>query len=267
MTVAVSANPAVPLIGVGRVAHTRRRPREHRFAYGGYFLMLPMRALARGEHGELAVNRSAWLSFHDRDHGDARNAAQGGALAWLDEVLAQAGITDATGEVWLQCYPRVFGYAFKPVSFWYCMDAQQQLRAVVAEVNNTFGERHCYLMDRPQWGQEVVADKVFHVSPFCQVQGRYRFRLMWAKDRCVVRVDHDDEHGPLIETHWSGELQPYTAARARHASWRYPLLTLMVTWRIHLQALRLWVKRVPFFRQPPAPADFVTRAHPPRTDP
>src|SRR3989344_4698121 len=89
--------------------------------------------------------------------------------AWLDELLRTEGVTDATGEVWLHCYPRVLGYTFKPVSFWYCHRADGHLRAIVVEVNNTFGERHCYLLDAPQYGVEQQARKVFHVSPFCEV--------------------------------------------------------------------------------------------------
>jgi DUF1365 family protein len=88
-------------------------------------------------------------------------------------------MTDATGEVWLHCYPRVLGYTFKPVSFWYChRRADGSLRAIVVEVNNTFGERHCYLLDAPRYGVELQARKVFHVSPFCEVEGGYRFRFM-----------------------------------------------------------------------------------------
>jgi DUF1365 family protein len=71
----------------------------------------------------------------------------------------------------------MFGYTFKPVSFWYCHDEAGRLRAIVVEVNNTFGERHCYLLDAPRYGQTLQARKVFHVSPFCNVEGSYRFRV------------------------------------------------------------------------------------------
>ena len=134
-----------PLIGFGQVRHTRLRPALNRFAYPTYFLMLPMRALRAAPHAALARNRFALISFADRDHGDAR----GDSLAWLDEVLQREGIDDATGEVWLHCYPRVLGHTFKPVSFWYCHRADGGLAAIVVEVNNTFGERHCYLLDAP----------------------------------------------------------------------------------------------------------------------
>ena len=251
---------AQAMIGFGQVRHTRLAPKHHAFAYATYFLMLPMRSL-QSAPGTLPRNRRAALSFFDSDHGDGRGPQQGGALAWLEELLHSEGITDADGEIWLHCYPRVLGFTFKPVSFWYCHRADGSLRAVLVEVNNTFGERQCYLLSQARFGVEQRADKVFHVSPFCPVQGQYRFRFMVNAqgDRTVARVDYDDVRGPLIQTSVSGQLQPFSAQAARHALWRYPLMTFAVVWRIHWQALRLSLKRVPFFRQPPAPESFVSR--------
>jgi len=271
----VSAVPA-PLLGFGQVRHTRLRPRHHAFSYPTFFLMLPMRSLA-AEPGLLAVNRRGAISFYDVDHGDGRGAEQGGALAWLDELLQAEGVDDATGPVWLHCYPRVLGYTFKPVSFWYCHRADGSLRAIVVEVNNTFGERHCYLLDQPAYGAEIQARKVFHVSPFCEISGGYRFRFMRtgaaapvqgapALDdapapvgRTVVRIDYDDDSGPLLQTSVSGSLHPVTARTLRKALWGYPAMTLALIARIHWHALRLWLKRVRFHSKPTAPATIVTR--------
>ena len=249
--------PAVPHIGFGQVRHTRLRPTRHAFVYATYFLMLPMRSLREHGPGHLARNRWASLSFFDADHGDGRSDA----LAWLDELLQKEGIADATGEVWLHTYPRVLGFSFKPVSFWHCHAADGSLRAMVAEVNNTFGERHCYLIDHPRYGQPSEAHKVFHVSPFCAVQGDYRFVFMRTAqpDRVVARVDLADADGPLIQTSVSGQLQPLTPASQHHALWTYPAMTLGVVARIHWQALQLWRKRVTFFKKPTPPAEFVTR--------
>jgi DUF1365 family protein len=221
--------------------------------------MLPMRAMAKFGSKVLAVNRFGAISFHDQDHGDGRGAAQGGALAWLDALLQSEGIDDANGEVWLHCYPRIFGFTFKPVSFWYCHDASDHLRAILVEVNNTFGERHCYLLDKPQWGVEQTTDKVFHVSPFCSVEGQYRFRFMRTADRTVARIDHDDAIGALIQTSVSGYLLALSSRTQWQALLRYPLMTVMVVIRIHWQAFKLWRKKVTFFSKPTPPQDFVTR--------
>ena len=130
---------AEPHLAIGRVHHARLRPAVNRFDYPTYFLLLPMRRLRAAPVPALARNRFGLIAFHDADHGDGR----ADSLEWIDEVLAREGITDAGGEVWLHCYPRVLGHTFKPVSFWYCHRVDGTLRAVLAEVNNTFGERHC----------------------------------------------------------------------------------------------------------------------------
>jgi DUF1365 family protein len=252
------------LIGFGQVRHARLRPKRHSFAYNTFFLMLPMRQLNQPQAmGGLAINRPAAISFHDGDHGDGRGPAEGGALAWLQALLQSEGIEDAEGEIWLHTYPRMMGYTFKPVSFWYCHRSDGTLRAIVVEVNNTFGERHCYLLDSPRYGVELQAQKSFHVSPFCQVEGHYRFRFMRTRhespQRTVVRVDHDDALGPLLNTSVSGALEPITPAALKRALWRYPAMTLMVMARIHWQALKLWIKRVRFVSKPAAPDQFVTR--------
>jgi len=249
---------ATPLLGSGIVRHRRLRPREHAFEYPTYFVLLPMRSLRAQESAALPRNRFGLLSFHDKDHGDGRSDA----LSWLDESLAAQGVHDADGEVWLHTYPRVLGYVFKPVSFWYCHRRDGTLAAIVAEVNNTFGERHAYLLAGPDlaWGHELQAAKVFHVSPFCSVQGRYRFRFMRSDTRTVARVDHDDDAGALLETSVSGRLEPLTRESARRAFFGMPLMTLGVILRIHWQALRLAAKRVPFFSKPAPPASTFSRS-------
>ncbi len=248
---------AQALLGTGLVRHKRLKPAVHAFEYPTYFLMLPLRTLRRELCTALPRNRFGLLSFHDRDHGDGR----ADALAWLDELLRSEGVHDATGEVWLHTYPRVLGYAFKPVSFWHCQREDGSLAAIVAEVNNTFGERHCYLLSGNDlaYGRELRARKVFHVSPFCDVQGQYRFRFMHTGQRTVARVDHDDDSGPLLQTSVSGHLQPLTTRAARAAFFGMPMMTFGVIARIHWQALQLWLKRVPFFSKPEPPPALTSR--------
>lgn len=259
---------AAPLLGRGQVRHRRLRPVGHQFSYPTYFLMLPLRQLRLTPATDLPRNRWGLISFADQDHGDGR----ADCLSWIDELLAQEGINDASGEIWLHCYPRVLGFTFKPVSFWYCHREDQSLAAIVVEVHNTFGEKHCYLLSGPDlaFGHELRASKVFHVSPFCDISGEYRFRFMrtdWPptaensklQARTVVRIDHDDAQGPLLQTSVSGHLQALTRRGLWAAFWGMPLMTWGVIARIHWQALKLWLKRVPFVRKPAPPQAFTTR--------
>lgn len=262
------ASPPQPLLGIGHVRHVRLQPFRHAFAYSGYFWLLPMRALSKQDAPVLHRNHWGALSFHDADHGDG----QGHALAWLDALLVQAGVDMAAvkdGEVWLQTFPRVLGLVFKPVSFWWVHAADRGLIAVVAEVNNTFGERHAYVLPVTHMGQEVTAQKVFHVSPFCEVKGRYRFRFMrtgvWGQgngaqsfglgdERVVVRIDHDDDTGPVLQTSQSGRLMPLTRWTAWRVFFTHPLMTWGVVVRIHWHALRLWWRGLPLVKKPPKSA-------------
>lgn len=246
-----------PLIGFGHIWHSRLRPVEHAFRYPGYFLLLPMRSLREHPDAVLRRNRRGWISFHDSDHGDGSNDS----LAWFEKLLQEEGIRDADGEIWLHTFPRVLGYAFKPVSFWYAHRADGSLAAILAEVNNTFGERHAYLLAGPNlaWDCEQVASKQFHVSPFCETHGEYRFRFKRSETSNLALVNLYDETGPLLRTGVEGALRPLNISTVRQAFFGTPLMTLGVIFRIHWQALRLWAKRLPFHRKPPAPKRFVTR--------
>ncbi len=245
----------------GEVRHTRMRPVRHAFRHRAFHLRLPVDRLPDGPTGNtlFGVNRTGLLSFHEADHGHG-----GRALPFIRGLLADAGV-DAQGAVWLHTFPRVLGYAFKPVSFWHCHDTSGALMAVVAEVNNTFGERHCYLLAHADGsalraGEELRALKVFHVSPFCAVEGGYRFRFLSNGRRSVARIDLDDQQGPLLVTSLSGVHRPLDTKGAVRALLLHPAFTAMVIVRIHWHAFRLWLKRVPFHRKPAPPEGFVTRA-------
>ncbi|HLO95655.1 MAG TPA: DUF1365 domain-containing protein [Burkholderiaceae bacterium] len=258
-----TVNEAVAQLGRGSVWHRRQRPALHAFHYGSYFLHLPLRQLRAKPCEALRRNRRGLLSFHDRDHGDGGEDA----LAWFDRLLLAEGLHETTGEVWLQTFPRVLGFAFKPVSFWYAHREDGSLAAVAAEVNNTFGERHVYLLAGPglDYGQRQSARKVFHVSPFCRVEGDYAFRFdrrLDAQGRPAwlrAAVDLHDAQGLLLQTSQAGLLEPLTPRSLHRAFWGLPLMTAAVVLRIHWQALRLWCKRVPFFSKPSAPSELVSR--------
>jgi DUF1365 family protein len=183
--------------------------------------------------------------------------------------LDSYGIAHPDGEIWLQTFPRVLAYVFNPVSFWVCTKPNGQVRAVIAEVNNTFGERHCYLLSKDSGeplrsGETLTTNKVFHVSPFCDVRGEYRFRFLFPQEsqsgrNTVNRIELHEDGAALIHTSISGEAHPLTRASLYLSILRYPLMSIGVIGRIHWQALKLWAKGVPFHSKPKPPDFEVSR--------
>jgi DUF1365 family protein len=253
----------------GHVHHKRLRPIVHSFMYNTFYVRLPLRAMAQSGFASrfFSRNRFNLLSFRDRDHGDGKQPL----LDWITALLGSEGIFDANGEIWLQTMPRVLGYAFNPVSFWYCYRNDGALRAVLVDVHNTFGERHFYLLDHHGLpignAQTLSARKVFHVSPFCPVEGLYQFRFarhMRILDNrpgefTIASIDYDDAHGRLLETSVSGHAQTINDRTVLRAFFSFPLMTLAVVVRIHWQALKLWRRRVPFFHKPDPPQQQVSK--------
>jgi DUF1365 family protein len=245
----------------GEVMHSRLRPRRNRFRYPVFFLRFPLSRMDTLRTPLLSVDRWNLLSVHRRDHG-ARDGSD--LQAWARAVLRAEGIDRADGEIWLQAFPRVLGYVFNPVSFWLCHDRAGGLRAVLCEVSNTFGERHNYLLAHPDQrcigaGDWLTARKVFHVSPFCEVRGSYRFQFLFEAAQSSVRIDYHDGNGMLLATAVRGRPVPLTTGALARAFLLYPWMTLGVIARIHWQALRLWRKGVPFFRKPLPPTQETTR--------
>lgn len=207
-------------------------------------------------------NRSNLMALHDTDHGGPRGAGRG--AAWVHEALAEAGLEPPEGaQLLLLAQPRMIGTRFTPVSFWIVTDRAQRPIAFVAEVNNTFGERHSYLCAHPDLrpiepSDTLEAQKVFHVSPFQPVEGRYRFNLALDAEHVAIRIDYRHEGGGLLAT-LEGKRTPLTSASVAGALLRRPLGALRVLALIHYQALKLWWKRAPFRHKPAAPASEISR--------
>ena len=242
-----------PQILRARVMHQRLSPKVNTFTYGAYYLMLPLSQLHQPTTtAHLRVNRPGWISVHEKDHGNR----QGSVLPWMEQILQRYQIADAIADILLVTMPSVLGYVFNPVSFWLCLDATQKLRAVLCEVNNTFGETHSYFcmhadgreIDRQDW---LRAQKLFHVSPFLHRAGHYRFRFSLYKQKIAIQIDFYNKAGQKqLITALTGKLQPLTRFNLLRANLRHPWITLTTIGLIHWQALKLVLNGIMYIKKP-----------------
>ncbi len=243
------------------VSHARTRPKRNAFHYGVYYLCFALDDLGRLGNRLLSLNRWNLFGFYERDHGALGKAP---LSEWIRGVLSQYDISQAGDKIVLLTMPRLLGYAFNPVSFWFCLDAQGGLRAVLSEVRNTFGDRHCYLSfhdDRRAIARDDIlcAEKIFHVSPFIEVTGHYKFRFDYREDKIGVWIDYYDENGLMLTTSLTGKRTSLTSPRLLYCFVRYPFVTFKVVALIHYQAVRLWLKGIRYLSRPTPPSQEISR--------
>lgn len=244
----------------GIVTHRRFAPTRHQLRYGMFQMLFDLDELSPlSERLRLFSHNSGnLLSFHDRDHGDGRDCLR----EWVDQTLDAAGIATGGGKVLLLCMPRVLGHVFNPISIYYCHRATGELAAMLYEVNNTFGERHSYLIPVVDTAGDTInqsCDKAFYVSPFMDMAMRYDFQMTRPGETIATTVHGKDPAGALlIAAAFAGERRELTDAALASALLRYPLLTLKVVAAIHLEAAKLVLKGLRLRRRPPAPREAVS---------
>jgi uncharacterized protein len=244
----------------GRTFHGRRGEVANRFTYGVDYVLLDAEGPVSAPR-LFARNRGGAVSVHDTDHGGTPGQGQG--VRWVRTVLDQAGLTAADGAVQLLAQPRILGHVFNPVAFWLCHGRDDSLRCVIAEVTNTYGDRHSYLCHHDDQspitaGSDLAARKLMHVSPFQPVEGGYRFRFDIRPDHVNIRIDYGHAAGGLVAT-LTGARRPATTASLLGAMVRRPFGSRRVLALIHWQALKLWWKGAGFRHRPTPPADEVSR--------
>lgn len=244
----------------GTTFHGRRAEGvSNRFSYGVDYVLLdpsddgPLPAL-------FARNARAFAQIRDRDHGGRPGHGRG--VSWVRDVLAEALPAFQPARILLLAQPRMLGHVFNPVSFWLIHDASDRLTAVIAEVSNTYGDRHSYLCHTPDLAPitattELAARKLMHVSPFQPVEGGYRFRFDIRPDRIAIRIDYAQGHGTLVAT-LTGPRHPLTNRALLRAALRRPFGTRRVLTLIHWQALKLWWKGATFRGRPTPPATEIS---------
>lgn len=242
----------------GHTVHARKGVLGNSFRYSvDYILLNPETATGPGL---FALNRRALAALYHVDHGGP--PGQGRSTEWVREVLAAHG-AEGTEEILLLAQPRILGHVFNPVAFWLCHDGKGNLRAVIAEVTNTYGDRHSYLCTHPDHrpirrDDTLSAQKIFHVSPFQPIEGNYQFRFDIRPDRIGIWVDLTTPHGGVF-TNLTGPRAPLTNPGILAACLRRPFGSRRVLTLIHWQALKLWWKGATFRRRPSPPTNEVSR--------
>lgn len=244
-----------------KVTHARRLPVMNRFSYGIDYLLLNENLLLKSKTGLklFSFNKPNLVSLYPSDHG----VAGCDDFAGVRQLVRDGGIDDGD-QILLLTHPRYWGYTFNPVSFFLIYNQDEKLRAVVAEVHNTFGDRHAYLCTAKDGkdigGQDTtVSVKQFHVSPFFDISGSYRFRFRIDESRVAIHIHYDDGQGGGLSTSISGARTPLTDRALASALLRRPLGAARTTALIHWQALRLWRKGVRYRPRPEPPSEAVTK--------
>ena len=241
---------------LGYLQHLRHRPRRHLFRYRTAYFYLDLAELARwnDELRLFGMNRHRLFSVWDSDHLDGSGLSTGKLL----EFLRQNAIdTSPIAQTFILTHARQWSYVFNPVSFFYCFDACGQLLSVVAEVNNTFGERFHYVLplERRHSATSLFfagAEKAMHVSPFTARDGaRYEFRLRKPQQQLTLAIRLLEHDQPVLDAVVWASRHPLTDRQLLALAFRHPWLTAKVISAIHWQAFKLYLKGLPFSHQPP----------------
>lgn len=241
----------------GVVTHTRLKPRRHALRYRIFMLSLDLDELAELDRDlrVFSVGRFNIVGFDPRRHGDGSATP---LKAQVEAQLAAAGIAHG-GAVQMLAMPRILGLGFNPLTVYFCHSADGALSAVLYEVNNTFGERHSYLI--PAEDGAIVrqgCEKAFYVSPFMDMALSYAFRVRPPGEQVQVLVDVDDAEGRVLATGFAGSRQALTDRNLLRAWLTHPWMTVGVLAAIHWEALLIWLKGEKIRTRPPKPAWPVT---------
>lgn len=239
---------------VGRVRHHRFRPRPHALCYRVFWMLLDLDEIdaIAARLRLFSRNRFNLYAFRDADYGDRSGRPLQQQVA---DALAAAGIAWAGGKVRLLTMPRILGYAFNPLSTYFCYGPDGGLRATIYEVHNTFGDVHSYVAPAGAVTRPVrqEAEKRFHVSPFMGLAMRYAFQVVPPGERVSVAIDGDDGEGRLIAASLGGRRRELSDSMLLRLLASHPLLTLKVTAAIHWHAALLLAKRIPLWAHPAPP--------------
>lgn len=229
-------------IYVGKVRHTRLAPFTHDFEYRVYYGLFDLDELPRLDRKLrlFSTRRANLFRFDSSKHGAAKPVA---LRANIEDLLAEAGTALDGGRIEVLAFFKVLGYVFDPISVWYCYGPDDELRAVIHEVRNTFGDKHLYVV--PIEGDGDMRhrfDKQLHVSPFNAMEQQYSFTMTAPSERLAVGIEVSDEEGLMLRVGLRLSRRPLTDWQLVKVFLTHPLVTLKAISGIHWQAFRLWRK-------------------------
>lgn len=247
----------------GVVSHRRFVPKPHALRYRMFMALLDIDELdALGQRLRLfSRNRFNLFSFHDGDHLPKHAPAGRTLRATVEQTLDGLGLAPDGGAIRLLSLPRILGFAFNPLSVYFCYRPDGTLKATLYEVNNTFGERHTYAIPVEAGAQAVITQrcgKAFYVSPFLDMDMTYDFRVVAPCERVSVAVDGSKAAARTLAASFAGERVPLTDGRLLKAFLAYPLMNVMVVAGIHWEALKLWIKGIGPRTRPAPPQNPVS---------
>ena len=253
--------PDIAQLYISNVMHRRLFPMQYRFKYRVFGLLINLDQLSKLSRLSflLSYNRFNIFSFNDRDHG----RRDGSALKqWAAEHLASQGIHNQELKIYLHCMPRVLGYTFNPISYWFCYSTKHELLAILVEVHNTFGDQHTYYLPASNISatDSVRASKAknFHVSPFIDMQATYQFRISQPSDTFSAMIREEQNEQLMLVAGQHGKRATISNGSLLKAFFSLPLMTLKVTFMIHWQAVKIYLKGGTFHRRPKPPVEEIS---------
>jgi hypothetical protein len=238
-------------ISFANVFHKRITPKVNSFNYNVFYICFDIEKINELTNKIFSINKFNLFSFYLKDHGKKDGSC---LKKWADNFFNQHGINNYQ-RIFLHTHPRVLGYVFNPVSFWFAVDKNDQIIATICQVNNTFGETHCYLIhhkngDFIQENQWFTADKEFHVSPFYKTEGQYKFRFIFNEKNIAIWIDYHLNDKTLLTNVISKKRSSFNVFNLVIAFLTIPFLTFKVILLIHWQAVKIFLKKIKYIPKP-----------------
>ena len=229
----------------GIVTHRRFKPKRHFFSYKTFSIFFDLDELRELQKkiSIFSFNKFNIFSFYNKDHG---NRDGSNLKDWVIKNLKKYNINFKVSKIKLLCFPRIFGYVFNPLSIFYCYNENNELKAILYEVKNTFNEQHTYIFPVKENNKIITqsCNKKFYVSPFIEMETAYNFRLAEPKDTLSIFIKQTDSNGMLLSACQIGKKEQISTKKLVQNFFKHPMMTIKIIMAIHFEALMLWKKGI-----------------------